>query len=211
MPHLGVDPQVLPAFALAMALIELTPGPNLAWLALLAASRGRAAAMRAIAGITVGLSAWLLATLFGLSRTPLFSEAGLEVLRWVGAAYMLWLAWEALTPRSGVGSSPDRDRPFIRGLAANLLNPKAAIFYLALLPAFIKPWAGPVPVQILILGGLHIAISVAVHTAVVLGAAEAASRLPPRWALALRLLLAAGLLATTLWLLSIPLSPGPAT
>ncbi|MBI2262733.1 MAG: LysE family translocator [Caulobacterales bacterium] len=211
MPPLGIDPQVLPAFALAMALIELTPGPNLAWLALLAASRGRTAAMRAIAGITVGLSAWLLVTLLGLSRTPLFSEPGLEVLRWVGAAYMVWLAYEALKPRAGSASRPVHDRPFVRGLAANLLNPKAAIFYLALLPAFIKPWAGPVPVQILILGGIHIAISVAVHGAVVLGAAEAASRLPPRWAFALRLFLAAGLLATTLWLLSIPLSPGPAT
>lgn len=210
MPHLGVDPQVLPAFALAMALIELTPGPNLAWLALLAASRGRGAALRAVAGVTVGLSAWLLATLFGLSRTPLFSEAGLEVLRWVGAAYMLWLAWEALRPGAATASRRQDDRPFLRGLAANLLNPKAAIFYLALLPAFIKPWAGPVPVQILILGGLHILISVAIHSAVVLGAAEAASRLPPRWTFTLRLLLAAGLLATTLWLLSIPLSPGPA-
>ena len=165
--------------------------------------------MRAIAGITVGLSAWLLVTLLGLSRTPLFSEPGLEILRWVGAAYMLWLAWDALRPASGAASRPDHDRPFVRGLAANLLNPKAAIFYLALLPAFIKPWAGPVPVQILILGGVHIVISVVIHSAVVLGAAEAASRLPPRWAQALRLLLAAGLLATTLWLLSIPLSPGP--
>jgi threonine/homoserine/homoserine lactone efflux protein len=210
MPGFGVDPGVLPAFALAMALIELTPGPNLAWLALLAASRGRGAALRAIAGITVGLSAWLLLTVLGLSRTPLFSEPGLEVLRWFGAAYMLWLAWGAMRPRSGA-LPPDHGRPFLRGLAANLLNPKAAIFYLALLPAFIKPWAGPAPVQILILGGLHIAISVAVHGAVVLGAAEAASRLPAPCAFALRLLLAAGLLATTLWLLSIPLSPGPAS
>lgn len=210
MPAFGVDPEVLPGFALAMVLIELTPGPNLAWLALLAASRGRGAALRAIAGITVGLSAWLLLTVLGLSRTPLFAEPGLEILRWVGAAYMLWLAWDALKPRSGAVPL-GRDRPFFRGLTANLLNPKAAIFYLALLPAFIKPWAGPAPVQILILGGVHIAISVVVHGAIVLGAAEAASRLPPRGVFALRLLLAAGLLATTLWLLSIPLSPGPAS
>lgn len=124
---------------------------------LLAALGGRAAAIRAIAGITVGFSAWLLATLFGLSRTPLFSEPGLEVLRWLGAAWMLRLAWDAVKPVSAAASRPDHDRPLVRGLAANLLNPGAAIFYLAL-----------------------------------------------------RLLLATGLLATTLWLLSIPLSPGPA-
>jgi len=210
MPVLGIDPGVLPAFAMAMVLVELTPGPNLAWLALLAASRGRRTAMRAIAGVTVGLSAWLLVTLLGLSRTALLSEPGLEVLRWVGAGYLLWLAWDAVWPPSSPRPGLEHDRPFLRGLGANLLNPKAAIFYVALLPAFIKPWAGPVPVQILTLGSIHIAISVVVHSAVALGAAEAASRLPPRWGLALRLLLAAGLLASTLWLLTISLSPDPA-
>lgn len=207
----GIDPQILPAFALAMALIELTPGPNLAYLALLAASRGRGAGMRAVAGVTVGLTAWLLFTLFGLARTPLFSAPGLEVLRWVGAAYMLWLACDAIRPQPAVKTGMDHEHPFLRGLAANLLNPKAAIFYLALLPGFIKPWAGPVPVQVLILGCIHIAISVVIHSAVVLGAAEAASRLPRRWTIALRVGLGLGLIGATLWLLSIPLSPGPAT
>ena len=210
MSAIGVDPQVLPAFALAMALIELTPGPNLAWLALLAASRGRAAGLLAVAGITLGLSAWLLVTLFGLARTPLFSSSGLEVLRWVGAAYMIWLAWDALRPSPESAPGVDRDRPFLRGLAANLLNPKAAVFYMALLPGFIRPSAGPVFAQILVLGGLHIAISVIVHGAVVLGAAEAATRLAPRWLPALRILLALGLLAATIWLLTVPLSSGTA-
>lgn len=69
----------------------------------------------------------------------------------------------------------------------------------------------PVPVQILNLGGVHIAISAAIHSAVVPGAAVAASRRPPRGAFALGLVRAAGLLATTLCLLSVPLSPGSAT
>ena len=210
MTGIGVDPGVLPAFALTMALIELTPGPNLAWLALLAASRGRAAGLRAVAGVTLGLSAWLLVTLFGLAGTPLFSPAGLEVLRWIGAAYMVWLAWDAVRP-SPPASDLARDRPFLRGLVANLLNPKAAVFYVALLPGFMRPSAGPIFIQILILGSLHIAISVAVHGAVVMGAAEAAARLPPRWLLAIRILLALGLLAATIWLLTVPLSAGAAT
>lgn len=210
MTGIGVDPGVLPAFALTMALIELTPGPNLAWLALLAASRGRTAGLRAVAGVTLGLSAWLLVTLFGLAGTPLFSPAGLEVLRWIGAAYMVWLAWDAVRP-SPPTSDLDRDRPFLRGLVANLLNPKAAVFYVALLPGFMRPSAGPIFIQILILGSLHIAISVAVHGAVVMGAAEAAARLPPRWLLAIRILLALGLLAATIWLLTVPLSAGAAT
>lgn len=206
MTGIGVDPGVLPAFALTMALIELTPGPNLAWLALLAASRGRGAGGLAVAGVTLGLLAWLLATLFGLAGTPVFSSTGLELLRWAGAAYMVWLAWDAVRP-SPPASGLDRDRPFLRGLVANLLNPKAAVFYVALLPGFIRPTAGPIFVQILILGSLHIAISVMVHGAVVLGAAEAAARLAPPLVLAIRLFLALGLLAATVWLLTLPLAP----
>ena len=210
MAGIGVDPGVLPAFALTMALIELTPGPNLAWLALLAASRGRAAGVLAVAGVTLGLSAWLLVTLFGFAGTPLFSSAGLEVLRWVGAAYMVWLARDALRPSPPSASGFERDRPFVRGLIANLLNPKAAIFYIALLPGFMRPEAGPIFIQILILGTIHIAISVIVHGAVVLGAAEAASRLAPRWVFAIRVFLALGLVAATIWLLTVPLSAGAA-
>ncbi len=213
MQGFGVDPAVLPAFALAMALIELTPGPNLAWLALLGVSRGRRAGVMAVAGVTVGLSVWLLVALFGLTWTPLYSRTGLEVLRWVGAGYLLWLAWDAVRPGPVAESHAVATdaRPFFRGLAANLLNPKAAIFYLAMLPGFIRPSAGPIYLQILILGAVHIAISVAVHSAAVFGAAEAASRLPPTWVFGFRVILALGLLAAMLWLLTIPPFPESAT
>jgi threonine/homoserine/homoserine lactone efflux protein len=209
----GVDPAVLPAFALAMVLIELTPGPNLAWLALLGAGQGRRIGLLAVAGITAGLVFWLLVALFGLTRTPLHSLLGLEILRWFGVAYLVWLAWDALRPGTGVGPTgrPSGGRAFLRGLAANLLNPKAAIFYLALLPGFINPTIGPLLPQVLILGGVHIAISIVIHSAAVFGAAEAASRLPPRWLLGFRVFLALGLVATAFWMLTIPLSMGPAT
>lgn len=209
----GVDPAVLPAFALAMVLVELTPGPNLAYLALLGAARGRRSGLLAVAGVTAGLLFWLIVALIGLTRTPLHSLAGLEALRWVGAAYLLWLAWDAIRSAPGAASSGRSlgAQPFVRGLAANLLNPKAAIFYLALLPGFITLSAGPLFIQVLILGGVHIAISIAVHSAAVFGAAETASRLPPRWALGLRIFLALGLVATALWMLFLPLSSGAPT
>jgi len=208
----GIDPGVLPAFALAMVLVELTPGPNLAYLALLGAARGRRAGLLAVAGITAGLVFWLLVALFGLTRTPLQSVVGLEVLRWVGAGYLVWLAWDAIRPARDAAPSrlSSGAGPFVRGLAANLLNPKAAVFYLALLPGFITPSAGPLFIQILILGGVHIVISIAVHSAAVFGAHQAASRLSPRWAFAFRVVLALGLIATAFWMLSIPLSARPA-
>lgn len=211
MQGFGVDPAVLPAFALAMVLIELTPGPNLAWLTLLGASRGRRAGLRAVAGITVGLLVWLLVALLGLTRTPLHSHTGLEILRWVGAAYLVWLAWDAMRPAAVSLREAPGGRPFVRGLVANLLNPKAAVFYLALLPGFIRPAAGPVLVQILVLGAVHIVISVAIHSGAVFGGAEAVARLPPRWALAFRAVLALGLLVSAFWMLLVPLSPDSLT
>ena len=212
MPDLGIDPTVLPAFVFAMALVELTPGPNLAYLALLSASRGWRAGLQAIAGITIGLSAYLLITLFGLTRTPLHSPEGLNGLRWAGIVYLLWLAWA--TMRGPTGTTPDADAdhsPFVRGLVSNLLNPKAAIFYLALLPGFIRPAVGPVDVQILTFGVGHILISIVIHSAVMFGAAGVASRLAPRGARIFRALLAVGLVAAALWLITIPLSMGAAT
>lgn len=212
MGGLGIDPAVLPAFILAMALVELTPGPNLAYLGLLSASRGWRAGLQAVAGITVGLSVYLLITLLGLTQTPLHSAVGLNLLRWAGIAYLIWVAWETMrgSPEAAADPHPAHG-PFVRGLVSNLLNPKAAIFYLALLPTFIKPAAGSIGAQILTFGAGHILISVIIHSAAVFGAAGVASRLAPRGALAFRLLLAGGLVAAALWLAAIPLSTGAAT
>ena len=212
MGGLGIDPAVLPAFILAMALVELTPGPNLAYLGLLSASRGWRAGLQAVAGITVGLSVYLLITLLGLTQTPLHSAVGLNLLRWAGIAYLIWVAWETMRGSPEAASDPHPAHgPFVRGLVSNLLNPKAAIFYLALLPTFIKPAAGSIGAQILTFGAGHILISVIIHSAAVFGAAGVASRLAPRGALAFRLLLAGGLVAAALWLAAIPLSTGAAT
>lgn len=211
MAHWIIEPSVLPAFMVAMALIELTPGPNLSYLALLGAARGRGAGLWAVAGVTTGLATWLVVTLLGLTRTPLFSALGLEVLRWTGAGYLLWLAWDALRPPERTRMTLQPGRPFIRGLLSNLLNPKAAIFYLALLPSFVKPSIGPIGLQILALGGLHLLISVTIHSAAVFGGAGAASRMSAPTARVFRVVLALSLVATTLWLLSISLSPESAT
>lgn len=212
MGGLGIDPAVVPAFLLSMVLVELTPGPNLAYLALLSASRGWRAGLLAVVGVTVGLSVYLLITLLGLTQTPLHSQTGLNILRWAGIAYLLWLAWETVRGSRDSGADPDSLRsPFVRGLIANLLNAKAALFYLAMLPGFIKPAAGPVGVQILTFGIGHILISVLIHASVVFGAAGLASRLPPRGILVFRLALALGLVAAALWLAAIPLSMGAPT
>jgi len=175
-----VDPGVIGLFLLAVTLIELTPGPNMSWLAVLAATRGRGAGLAAVAGVTAGLAVYMLAAAFGVGAIFVREPALYQALRWAGVAYLVWLAIEAWTSAGAVPSgvaapSADFGRAALRGFAANVLNPKAAVFYVTLLPTFIRPdHAGPVT-QALVLGAAHLAVALAVHTGIVLAAARASA------------------------------------
>lgn len=208
MPHAlwPVDPSTIPPFLLAVSLIELTPGPNMGWLALVAAGRGRIAGLAAVAGVTLGLSVWMAAAAFGLTSAMLAFPGLYQAVRWAGVAFLLWLAWEAWAGagqiRETTGPDPDTLRGlFLRGLAGNLLNPKAAVFYVAVLPTFIRPDHGPPLVQALTLGGLHIGVSVVVHAGIVLSAATAGGlvlrRMQGLWA---GRAMAAGIAAVAAWM-----------
>jgi threonine/homoserine/homoserine lactone efflux protein len=188
-----------------VALIELTPGPNMGWLALVAAGRGRTAGLSAVAGITLGLGVWMVASAFGLTRVLLIWPVAFQIVRWAGVAFLFWLAWEAWRGgepgRDPVADDGTRQGLFLRGLTGNLLNPKAAVFYVALLPTFMRPdHAAPV-VQALTLGGLHLVVSVMVHGAIVLTAAAAGGvvlrRLRGLWA---GRAMAAGIAAVAVWM-----------
>lgn len=171
-----IDPALLPAFLLAVAAVELTPGPNMAYLAVLSASRGRRAGLAAVIGITLGLAVYMLAAVTGLAEALMVYPSLLKGLRWAGVAFILWLAIEAW--RGAAETSPSHTLPISRrgqawrGFVANILNPKAAVFYLLLLPGFIAEGRAPAFVQALVLGCLHLFVSVVVHGAVVLFAAR---------------------------------------
>ena len=170
------EPTVILPFLVAVALVELTPGPNMGWLALIAAGRGRTAALAAVAGVTLGLAAWMLAAVAGVSALVLQWPWLFQIIRWAGVLYLVWLAWEAWRgPGTGPadGGEGSRRTLFLKGLLANLLNPKAAVFYTALLPTFIRPGAGSTVAQALTLGGLHLAVATTIHAAIVVTAAGA--------------------------------------
>ena len=207
-PHAAwpVDPGVLFPFLVAVALIELTPGPNMGWLALVSLGRGRLAGFAAVAGVTVGLAVWMLAAAFGLTQALLIWPPLYQLIRWAGVIFLLWLAWEAWRgdgdPAAGDGDDQRSLRGlFLRGLTGNLLNPKAAVFYVALLPTFMRPDRGSPLTQSLTLGGLHLAVAVAVHSVIVLGAAQAGGLVLARvQGPALRALMAGGIAAVALWM-----------
>ncbi|CAN5369354.1 LysE family translocator [soil metagenome] len=199
-----IDPAVLPGFLIAMALIELTPGPNMGYLAVVAAARGRMAGVLTVLGVTLGLSAYLALALFGLTHWILASPPAMTVLRWGGVVYLLVLAADALrtTPvwRAGTAAGGGDGRLVLRGMVANLLNPKALVFYAVLLPGFVRPGFATPEIQILALGLAHIAISIAVHLSIVMGVASAAAAWPSNRRRRLRWFSASGLAAVALWL-----------
>jgi threonine/homoserine/homoserine lactone efflux protein len=201
-----VDPAVLLPFLLAVSLIELTPGPNMGWLALVAMGRGRIAGMAAVAGVTLGLSVWMVAAAFGLTSVLLAFPGLYQAVRWAGVAFLLWLAWEAWAGAGQIAPDAEPDRRtlgglFLRGLTGNLLNPKAAVFYVALLPTFMRPDHGSPLGQALTLGGLHLVVAVVVHSLIVLGAAKAGGALIGRaQGPVLRALMAGGIAVVAMWM-----------
>ncbi|MBL6078558.1 LysE family translocator [Belnapia sp. T18] len=169
----------LAEFLLAVLLLELTPGPNMAYLALLSLERGTRPALVAVLGVAAGLAVHALVA--GLGAGALIARSSLlyEALRWAGVAYLLWLAVDGWRGEAGdaAGNTPLGTQAallFRRGFVANLLNPKSILFFVSVLPRFVVEPVGAgdaVPailVQMAILGGLYLAVATAVHVAVVL-------------------------------------------
>ena len=161
------------AFVLTCFIIEITPGPNMAYLAALSLSQGTRAGLAAVAGIALGLAIYGVAASLGLSAIIDNSAFLYETLRWGGVAYLLWLAWEAwaaeheISPET-VDGGINPWTAFRRGLITNLLNPKAAVFYVAVLPDFIQIGKSAVTTQTLTLSAIYVSIATAIHLAIVL-------------------------------------------
>lgn len=184
-------------FALVSLGMVLTPGPNMIYLISRSITQGPAAGIVSLGGVALGFVFYLLCAAFGITALLFAVPYAYDALRFAGAAYLLWLAWQALKPG---GRSPFQvrklavDSPrklFAMGLLTNLLNPKIAMLYLALLPQFIDPAAGSVLAQSIALGSIQIVISVSVNAMIALGAGSIAVFLGtrPTWLLIQRWLM----------------------
>lgn len=169
------DLNAMLAFLVAALAIELTPGPNMGWLAATTLRSGPRAGLAAVAGITLGLA--VLAGISGTLAPWMGAPSGLghttwnQLAHWVGAGLMAWFAWEAwqTAPTVAVGT-PAAGGAFARGLITNLVNVKAALALTALPAAFTAASADPARLHA-VLAGLYLLTAVAVHLAVV-GLAE---------------------------------------
>jgi threonine/homoserine/homoserine lactone efflux protein len=164
----------------------LTPGPNMIYLTSRAISQGRRAGLVSLAGTGVGFLCYLVAAAAGLSALFAAVPVAYTVVKLGGAAYLAWLAWGMLRPggRSLFGTrslAPESDRRlFGMGLLTNLLNPKIALMYAALLPQFLDPAAGAPWAQFVQLGAVQIVVAVGVNGLIVLAAASVARFLAAR-------------------------------
>lgn len=163
-------------FLVTTLLIELTPGPNMAWLALTSASEGKRSGFAALAGIALGLAILAAASAIGLAELATRSPTIFSLLRYVGVAYLLWLAWKTWAGKDEpVPENISKNALgawFRHGLLLNLLNPKAAVFFITVLPAYITQSA-PVAPQTALLSASYVAIATFVHLAIVALAAQA--------------------------------------
>ena len=193
MPHLSA----LLGFALISLGLVLTPGPNMIYLISRSITQGSGAGIVSLGGVALGFIFYMLCAAFGITAFLFAVPYAYDALRFAGAAYLLWLAWQAVKPG---GRSPfqvrklKEDGPrklFAMGFVTNLLNPKIAMLYLALLPQFIDPAQGSVLTQSLVLGAIQIAISVSVNAMIALAAGSIALFLGtrPTWLLVQRYLM----------------------
>ncbi|MER6950103.1 LysE family translocator [Nonomuraea sp. NPDC000554] len=164
------------SFAAVVALLTVTPGLDTALILRTSLLAGRRPAWGVVLGIQLGTLAWGLLTAVGLSTLLAASQVAYDVLRWAGAAYLVWMGARMLLTRSDGHETPADERAagfgtgFRRGLLTNLLNPKVGAFYVAMLPQFI-PSGAPHAAMGLLLAGVHVAEAL-VWSAVLVGFAS---------------------------------------
>ena len=159
------------SFITTCLIIESTPGPNMAYLAILSISEGRRSGYAATAGIALGLLIIGIVTSLGVATLIANSGLAYQTLRWAGVFYLLWLAWdgwrsETETSPGKIKEAPHNIEFFKRGVITNLLNPKAAIFYVSILPSFVTA-SSHIATQTIALTIIYVALASIVHCFIV--------------------------------------------
>lgn len=166
-------------FLLTAFVVVIAPGTGVIYTLALGLGQGRRAAVAAAFGCTFGIVPHLLAAILGLAAILHTSAVLFTVVKFAGVAYLLYLAWSALSSDGALAISPDRSRDADwriarRGALINILNPKLSIFFLALLPPFLSGNPASATAEMALLGGLFMAMTFAVF--VVYGVFAAAAR-----------------------------------
>lgn len=171
MPLIPLD--TLAAFFTAAVLLALAPGPDNIFVLTQSALHGKTSGLAVVFGLCTGLLVHTLAVTLGVAVIFQVSALAFSVLKFAGAAYLVYLAWQAFrataTPiRDGNGNNVPLGRLYRRGIIMNVTNPKVSIFFLAFLPQFADPARGPLPAQLILLGMTFIVSTILVFGAIAL-------------------------------------------
>jgi threonine/homoserine/homoserine lactone efflux protein len=178
-------PSTLALFALAALALIAIPGPNMVYVATRSMSEGRRSGFASALGLLTGTLVNVIAAAAGLSALIASSATAYDVLRYLGAAYLVFLGVKALRGRgSGSGAVAPRPvslaRAYRQAIVVQLLNPKVALFFLAFLPQFVDPERGPVWTQVLVLGAILGSLGFLMDCAYAIVSAAAAGKLRGR-------------------------------
>jgi threonine/homoserine/homoserine lactone efflux protein len=161
-PVVFPDPTALWLFGLAALALLAIPGPAVLYIVVQSAEQGRRVGLASVAGIHVGTLVHVAAATVGLSALIVASAVAFSVVKYAGAAYLVYLGVRKLLERSSYTPVERREEPlrraFVRGAIVNVLNPKTALFFLAFLPQFVDADGGGVWSQALVLGFVFVAL-----------------------------------------------------
>ena len=166
-----LDPKTVLIFFTTSILLALSPGPDNLFVMTQAAQQGRKAGLLVTLGLCTGLLFHTTAVTFGLAALFKTSAVAFTVLKFSGAGYLLYLAWQAFRAGTVTGATAAVDQLnsgalYRRGIIMNITNPKVSIFFLAFLPQFADPAKGSLPTQILLLGGIFISATIVIFGAI---------------------------------------------
>ena len=162
------------AFLTAATLLNLSPGPDIAFILGHTIRSGMRSGFAALFGIWSGACLHVLMAAAGLSAILAASALAFSTIKWIGAAYLIWLGIQALRSKGEgawikeTGKELSSDRIYRQGILVSLLNPKVAIFFLAFLPQFVVEGAGPVWAQLLLHGSLIIVVAAFIEPPLIL-------------------------------------------
>ncbi|TMR21088.1 LysE family translocator [Nonomuraea turkmeniaca] len=160
------DISTLALFSVATLGLLIVPGPAVLYIVTRSVSQGRTAGLISVLGVHLGSVVHVAAAALGISALLAASATAFTVVKYVGVAYLVWLGVRKLMRRAEGEKAIElkvqsRQRLFWEGFVVNVLNPKTAIFFLAFLPQFARPEAGPIGPQILLFGLLWIVLGMA--------------------------------------------------
>ncbi|MFN1215650.1 LysE family translocator [Chryseobacterium kwangjuense] len=169
-------------FVLAALILVISPGPNMIYLISKSITQGKKSGLISLAGVVCGFMFHIVMVSFGLTAVLLAVPVAYTVLKTLGTVYLLYLAYQAVKPKSRNLFDVDKNGPhdgprklFTVGFLTNVLNPKVAVFYLSFFPQFIKPEYGSVLIQSFELGIIQVLVSFSVNFIIVLTAAKVAA------------------------------------